>query len=443
MLANVFTKLSGKGIKVAILFLAAIFALAPGVRGQTFTSGSDGSDGAYDLTGTTPGTIILFNPTQFHGTGVANNVFNFTTITIPSGITVRLSGSLINGPVYWLAEGNVDIEGTVDLRGQNAPPPAPILDVRRRAIPGPGGFAGGVGGKFDSAAIATSPVARPGDGPTGALAAGTTATGCPIFNGGFVGAYSGNAFLVPLVGGSGGGGENFVSGPGLLSSIPYGAGGGAGGGALLVASSTAVTVNGLITTDGGDGYWVTGNCNGSGVFAGSGAGGGGAIRLMAPTISGTGSLSALGGAVFRNSSAMFQSASGAIRLEAFQDNFQGNFNGSPTSMGSPFNTFIPAIGPPSVTVASVSGVNVAQPPSGSLATPDITINTSSAVSLAIQATNIPPGTVITLHVFSDNDTDQTVQTTPLLGTLQSSTATASVTFPSGFSLNYVKATWIQ
>jgi len=63
------------------------------------------------------------------------------------------------------------------------------------------------------------------------------------------------------------------------------------------------------------------------------------------------------------------------------------------------------------------------------------------VQLTIQASFIPPGTVITLHVFSDNDTDQTVQTTPLLGTLQSSTATANVTFPSGFSLNFVKATW--
>jgi hypothetical protein len=59
----------------------------------------------------------------------------------------------------------------------------------------------------------------------------------------------------------------------------------------------------------------------------------------------------------------------------------------------------------------------------------------------VQASYIPVGTVITLHVFSDDNADQTVQTTALVGTLQSSTATATVTFPSGYSLNYVKATW--
>ena len=73
----------------------------------------------------------------------------------------------------------------------------------------------------------------------------------------------------------------------------------------------------------------------------------------------------------------------------------------------------------------------------------MTIDTSSSVTLTVHASNIPVGTVITLHVFSDNDTDQTVQTTQLAGTLQSSTATANVTFPSGYSLNYVKATWKQ
>ncbi len=62
-----------------------------------------------------------------------------------------------------------------------------------------------------------------------------------------------------------------------------------------------------------------------------------------------------------------------------------------------------------------------QPPTGNLATPDVAINTGSAVQITIQAKFIPPGTVLTLKVFLDNDTDQIVQTTPLLGTLQSST----------------------
>src|SRR5262249_13365074 len=151
---------------------------------------------------------------------------------------------------------------------------------------------------------------------------------------------------------------------------------------------------------------------------------GGAIRMAAPTISGTGSLSALGGCVSCNSSARIQAGNGVIRLEAFTDTFCGSFNGTPESMGSPFSTFIPANGPPSVKIVSVNGVTVPQPPTGNLATPDVTINTPSPVSVTIQATSIPPGTVLTLRVLSDNNMDQTVQTTPLLGTLQASTATA-------------------
>ena len=33
---------------------------------QTFTSGSTGADGAFDFTGTPPGTVIEFDPTSLH-----------------------------------------------------------------------------------------------------------------------------------------------------------------------------------------------------------------------------------------------------------------------------------------------------------------------------------------------------------------------------------------
>jgi len=431
MAANFCSKLSGKSIKLGILCLAAIFAFAVNVSAQqTFSSGSDGSDGAFDLTGTTPGTIVKLDPTQFHGSGVQNNVFNFTTITIPAGVTVKLSGDRINGPVYWLARGNVDIEGIVDLNGQDGPPAVAILAGRTRALPGAGGFAGGVGGKYDALPIPPGePGAQPGDGPLG----GTVEffPDRPSCSRGFGGNFSGNPFLVPLVGGSGGGGANVQ---GAVLSVPYGPGGGAGGGAILIASSSSITVNGTISANGGSA--ASSVITGCDQISGPGAGGG--IRLAAPTISGNGTLTALAGTAQSE-----RGGNGVIRLEAFTDNFNGRFNGTPESMGSPFSTFIPANGPPSVTVINVNGINVTQPPTGSLVTPDATIDTGSAVQITIQARFIPSGTVLTLKVFSDNDTDQIVQTTPLLGTLQSSTATATVTFPSGFSLNYVKATWTQ
>src|SRR5450755_1106851 len=73
---------------------------------QTFSSGSTGSDGA--LTFNTPGTYV-FDPKTYNPPldPSGDNVFNFTTITIASGVTVRLTGSVINGPVVWLASGTV------------------------------------------------------------------------------------------------------------------------------------------------------------------------------------------------------------------------------------------------------------------------------------------------------------------------------------------------
>lgn len=140
--------------------------------------------------------------------------------------------------------------------------------------------------------------------------------------------------------------------------------------------------------------------------------------------------------------ALSQSSTTGKERKFFTDSFTGSVGGT-QSMGSPFATFVPTTPPGSVTVVSVDTVTLSQPPTGSLTTPDATINTTTSSTITIQASYIPVGTVVTLHVFSDNNTDQMKQTTPLAGSLQSSTATATVTFPSGYSLNYVKATWTQ
>lgn len=92
---------------------------------------------------------------------------------------------------------------------------------------------------------------------------------------------------------------------------------------------------------------------------------------------------------------------------------------------------------------SVAGIALPTTPSGSFQTPDVVINSSSSVPVAIQTSGIPPGTVLTLFVFSENGTFQTVQASPLQGTLQSSTATANITFLPDLSLGYLKATWTQ
>jgi len=59
------------------------------------------------------------------------------------------------------------------------------------------------------------------------------------------------------------------------------------------------------------------------------------------------------------------------------------------------------------------------------------------------ASNVPVGTQMTLVITTEGDgnPDQSVTTTALAGTLASSTATASVTFPQGVMRFFVRAIW--
>ena len=388
-----------------ILITAAMIGDNRFASAQSFGSGSNGSDGALNLT--TPGTII-FDPKSFNPPldSDGDNVFHFTTINIAAGVTVKLSGKIFTRPIIWLATGAVTINGTIDLNGEEGHPRANNLSVRTPSVPGAGGYSGGVGGN-------SSQSARPGNGPGGG---GVAASGT----------FTGNAFLVPIVGGSGGGGEQ-------LASSTIGAGGSAGGGAILIASSVSIVVEGRIGAEGG-------RSDSQGF---SGAGSGGAIRLMAPTISGSGVLSVREGSA---PGSIGNGTLGRIRIEAFihQWNFRDDFSNVPpanTTTGSPFNVFLPTF--PSVRLTSVAGVPVNQSPTGSFQMPDVTISSTSPVTVVIEARNVPVGTVVKLHLFSENGPDQFVDSAPLAGTSQTSTATASVVFPSGFSRGFLRASWTQ
>jgi hypothetical protein len=75
--------------------------------------------------------------------------------------------------------------------------------------------------------------------------------------------------------------------------------------------------------------------------------------------------------------------------------------------------------------------------------PDAVINSTSPVTVSIEARFVPIGTVPTLTIFSETGGDQTIDCTPLIGTLDQSNSTASITFPAGGSRGFVKATWTQ
>jgi hypothetical protein len=385
-----------------------LLSIALPLFGQ-FTSGSTGSDGALSFPNAKPGDTIIFNPASFNPPldPAHDNIFNFTTITIPSGVTVKLvSSTLPAGAVVWLATGAVDIEGTLDLSGAAGHIAASTGSFRIPAAAGPGGYTGGVGGNTSTF------VAQPGQGPGGG-AVGTINT---VAGGG---SFTGNTFLVPLFGGSGGGG-------GVRGDAAFHGGGGGGGGAILIASSISITVNGTISANGGNG------------MNNGGGGSGGAIRLVANTLQGSGHLSAAGGAPSAGSNN--GGSNGVVRLEAFTQNCC-NSSTSPVTQASPFNTFLPSSLPGTITVTSVGGVAVNPTPTASFQTPDVTINTGNPVVVNIQATNVPLGTVVNLQFYSDNGPDIITTTTALAGSLASSTAAAMVTFPTGFTRGFVFASY--
>lgn len=224
---------------VSIWWFAAVFFLTPSAAAQ-FVSGSDGSDGAFNPTADVEVDLSLASSAPWDtaspvaGQGVYDSgqwavVFKYSTIDIPAGVTVTFKNHPSGAPVVWLATGNVTISGSVNLNGQRG---HTSVEPFSHAEPGPGGFAGGVGGIGQ---FHTSGGFGPGGGPPNNTTFGPGGSGsyATIGTGGINvsgGSTYGNIFITPLIGGSGGAG-GYPAGGGL-------GGGGAGGGAILVASST-------------------------------------------------------------------------------------------------------------------------------------------------------------------------------------------------------------
>ena len=255
-----------------------------------FDSGSTGADGdlVFDVAN---GANQVFD----HLADGHEGVWNFNFIVIPAGVTVRFPTPLANStpPVIWFATGDIEISGTLDLRGQNGNIGSGTLTIGSEPKGGPGGFAGGIS-------------AGSGYGPGGGRGASAASNQGLVSgaSGTFLNVY-GNRFLQPLTGGSGGGGAlNTNSAPSLAS-------GGGGGGAILLSSSTQIIVDGVINCNGGSGPTHSTDKNDR---AQGGSGSGGGIRLIADRIEGTGTVSA--------------APNGRIAIEAF-DVSQMNVSANP------------------------------------------------------------------------------------------------------------------
>ncbi len=375
----------------------------------SFNSGSNNSDGPLDLTGQ-QGTI-WFYPTNYPGNQHALGIFNWTYITIPSGVTLKLSGFITGMPLYFLASGNVNVQGTIDVSGTKGADHTTDVANRIPAAPGAGGYTGGVGGDY------LSPTHFPGESGNGQ--GGGAGAGLSVGYG-RGGVFSASLYLIPLVGGSGGGGA--------MGGDVYAPGGGGGGGALMIASSTSITVNGTMSSNGGSG----------GVYANytAGGGSGGGIRLVSNTITGAGTLTAQGGAACPTCGT--SGGPGTVRLEAYTNSFTGTINGN-VARSTPYQLLLPTAGQSTIQVTSINGTPIHANP---FQFPDIEINTGSAVPVVIGATQIPIGTAstVTVTIFTETG-DQTITGCQLAGTLSSSTCTVQITFPGGGTWGLVKVTW--
>ncbi len=369
-----------KQIMVILLLMLSIF---PSAALAAFVSGSTGADGAFAPSFNT----VLQIP--------ESGVFNFTTVTIPANIVVTFPINVRNPPVTILATGDVTINGTINLNGGDASNSVP-------GAGGPGGFdgaqgglayqsgknGGGPGGGRGGAARTNASFGGGNGGGAGYFLAGgtggTTEVSAPGGSGGIV---YGNEKIFPAIGGSGGGGGG--------GTTLYGSGdGGGGGGSLVVASSGAIAINGIIVADGGKGSSPVVGCANCG--GGGGGGSGGSIRLLANTISGNGTLSAVGGTGGRGYNFYGGTGSvGRIRIEAATLLRTGTTT-PPPSLGYPY-----AVEPtdmPSLKITAVGGVSVTGVPRGTFGDPDVILpfNIKNPVTVTVSAVNIPVGQTVTV-----------------------------------------------
>jgi hypothetical protein len=295
-----------------------------------------------------------------------------------SGVTVSFARNLSNTPVRILVKGDLTLAAgsIISLNGAAGGAGSGSQNGGLAGLGGPGGSRGGQG------AYAYLDGHNRGGQGLGAGGSNGNPGGTfyiPSSAGIFVGE---TPTLLPLSGGSGGGG----GGSSTTGTSCKGGGGGGGGGAMLVSSNGAITVNGVIRSNGGTyGAYGSSTC----ARVGS-AGSGGAIRLVANTIAGSGTLQATGG---------------AIRVESFEFTL-------PAANSSPTASYVNAPGPvfaPIVTfigIATINGADTSEnngellwdAPAGALGGVDITIDVPGEVAVDIITEGVPSGTILDLNV---------------------------------------------
>lgn len=308
-----------------------------------------------------------------------NGTWNFTSVQVPSGFTIDFVPNANNSSVTWLATGNVSIDGSISLNGESGfgrPSKGGC-----EALGGPGGYCGGIGADAETSTFWGSPGEGPGSGQPGFNpgSAGGQATHEGVY---------GNAYLVPLSGGSGGGGA-------AINNSRSGGNGGGGGGAIAIASSRNIIINGSITANGGSGGM---NTRHSGVIGGHGAGG--SVKIVADRVLGSGRISALNGVGVKDSN-----LGGYARIEAYLKPLaeSGEITSGLLTTTAPVSNF--NLGSqPSITVTDVAGENVIQRENATLSNPDLIFSAAGDIQVTVEGTDIPDGSSVWLKITTNQGT---------------------------------------
>lgn len=428
--------------------LAVVLLASMGSSLAAFDSGSTGADGVLNPAVSTQ---IVLPP---------SGILQYTSINIPTGVTVTFKKNVLNTPVQLLVTGDVSIVGSIDVRGGSGKASGTAGDGNQAddgipGVGGPGGYDGGRGGKDDLQNRAEPTRGGAGLGPGGGGGGYERADGCYAgvyyHRMGRGGAYAskggaahgsgynctavadeperanpyGTPAIVPIIGGSGGGG-------GRGGTNYPGGGGGGGGGAILIAANGTITLTGSITAAGGD----AADRAGTGVGSEGSAGSGGAIKLVATAIKGAGSLNADGGCLIANGSRqncdvrLNGGSPGRIRIEGESVTFSG-----PSSPA--YTTDVPAAiavaNAPSIRIASVAGNNVPATPTGNA---DVTLpaTITNPVTVNFTTANVPTGNTIKLRVVPAYGDAVEVLSPALTGTVASGATSVSVNLPQGPSV---------
>lgn len=313
-------------------------------------------------------------------------VFKYSSVTINGGATVTFKNRASRAPVVWLVSGNVTIDGAVSLDGQKWQS-APTL-----AEPGPGGFRGS-SGNYAPGAVETAGFGPGGGGirlqsfgsAGGAGSYGSQGSGGqPVY---------GNPSLIPLVGGSGGGGRY---NPSYANNRPSGGG---GAGAMLIASKQNLSISGTVRANGGSGD-VGGDAN---AYDGAGGSGGG-IRLVCEALFGTGVVQCLGG------TSAFPGGLGRISIERVTNNntlqTTPDPNVVPLPDGATPQIWLPDNGP-TVRIVSIGGsATPADPRAGFNAIgADIVLPKVSTTTVVVETTNVEEASVVTVRATPRSNGD--------------------------------------